>query len=69
MKIIKAEEKINQNLKQTTAGKLVVENNELLISNPSGTLNCKVIQIENKREMTAKELINGFKFHQNSHVY
>tara|TARA_B100001564_G_scaffold359247_1_gene380305 strand:+ start:1779 stop:2732 length:954 start_codon:yes stop_codon:yes gene_type:complete len=69
MKIIKAEEKINQKLKQTTAGKLVVENNELLISNPSGTLNCKVIQIENKREMTAKELINGFKFHQNSHVY
>jgi hypothetical protein len=50
-------------------GKIVVENGELLIYNSCGITNCLIIQMENKREMRAKELINGLKFEENSHVY
>jgi hypothetical protein len=50
-------------------GKIVVENGELHIYNSYGITNCLIIQMENKREMSAKELINGLKFEENSHVY
>ena len=48
---------------------IVTENGDLLIINSSGITNCVIIQLENKRKMHAKELINGFKFHKNSYVY
>ena len=34
-----------------------------------GVINCLIIQMENKRQMSAKELINGMKFDEKSHVY
>ena len=68
MKILKAEEKMNYNSNKKS-GNIVTENGELLIFNSSGITNCIIIQLENKRKMHAKELINGFKFHKNSNVY
>ena len=68
MKILKAEEKMDYNSNKKN-GNIVTENGELLIFNSSGITNCMIIQLENKRKMHAKELINGFKFHKNSYVY
>ena len=68
MKILKAEEKVDYSLNKKN-GNIVTENGELLIFNSSGITNCIIIQLENKRKMHAKELINGFKFHKNSNVY
>ncbi len=68
MKILKAKEKMDYNSNKKN-GNIVTENGELLIINSSGITNCVIIQLENKRKMHAKELINGFKFHKNSHVY
>jgi methionyl-tRNA formyltransferase len=69
MKILKAEEKEIESLEDKIIGKIVVENGELHIYNSYGITNCLIIQMENKREMSAKELINGLKFEENSHVY
>ena len=69
MKILKAEEKELESLCDDMTGKVVVENGELNIYNSYGITNCLIIQMENKREMSAKELINGLKFEENSHVY
>ena len=69
MKILKAEEKEIESLEDKIIGKIVVENGELHIYNLYGITNCLIIQMENKREMSAKELINGLKFEENSHVY
>ncbi|MBT4834516.1 MAG: methionyl-tRNA formyltransferase [Cryomorphaceae bacterium] len=69
MKILKAVGKKSQSSKNNIRGKIVIENGELLIYNDSGITNCVIIQLESKREMTAKELINGLKFDENSHVY
>ncbi len=68
MKILKAKEKMDYNSNKKN-GNIVTENGELLIINSSGITNCVIIQLENKRKMHAKELINGFKFHKNSYVY
>ena len=68
MKILKAKEKMDYNSNKKN-GNIVTENGELLIINSSGITNCVIIQLENKRKMHAKELINGFKFHENSYVY
>ena len=68
MKILKAEEKVDYSSNKKN-GNIVTENGELLIFNSSGITNCIIIQLENKRKMHAKELINGFKFHKNSYVY
>lgn len=68
MKILKAEEKVDYSSNKKH-GNIFTENGELLIFNSSGITNCIIIQLENKRKMHAKELINGFKFHENSYVY
>lgn len=68
-KILKAEEKEIESLEDKIIGKIVVENGELYIYNSYGITNCLIIQMENKRKMSAKELINGLKFEENSHVY
>ena len=69
MKILKAEEKEIESLKDNMTGKIVIENGELHIYNLYGITNCLIIQVENKRDMSAKELTNGLKFDENSHVY
>ena len=69
MKILKAVKKKEPLLKNNLNGKIVVNNGELDIYNEDGAINCSVIQLENKREMTSKELLNGLRFDENSHVY
>ena len=69
MKILKAKNEKVSSLKNNLNGKIVIDNGELLIYNEHGAVNCSIIQLENKREMTAKELLNGLKFHENSRVY
>lgn len=69
MKILKAVKKKEPLLKNSLNGKIVINNGELHIYNQDGGINCSVIQLENKREMTSKELLNGLKFDENSHVY
>lgn len=69
LKILKAVKKKEPLLKNILNGKIVINNGELHIYNEDGAINCSVIQLENKREMTSKELLNGLKFDENSHVY
>ena len=69
MKILKAEGKEIKSLKDNVTGKIVIENGELHIYSRNGVINCLIIQMENKRQMSAKELINGMKFDEKSHVY
>ena len=69
MKILKAVKKKEPLLKNNLNGKIVINNGELDIYNEDGAINCSVIQLENKREMTSKELLNGLRFDKNSHVY
>ena len=69
MKILKAVKKKEPLLKNNLNGKIVINNGELHIYNEDGAINCSVIQLENKREMTSKELLNGLRFEENSHVY
>ena len=69
LKILKAMKEKGPLLKNNLIGKIVINNGELRIYNEDGAINCSVIQLENKREMTSKELLNGLKFDENSHVY
>ena len=69
LKILKAVKKKEPLLKNSLNGKIVINNGELHIYNKDGAINCSVIQLENKREMTSKELLNGLRFEENSHVY
>jgi methionyl-tRNA formyltransferase len=69
LKILKAVKKKEPLLKNILNGKIVINNGELHIYNEDGAINCSVIQLENKREMTSKELLNGLKLDKNSHVY
>jgi methionyl-tRNA formyltransferase len=69
MKILMAEGKEIRSLKNNVTGKIVIENGELHIYSSNGVINCLIIQMENKRQMSAKELINGMKFDEKSHVY
>ena len=69
MKILKAKGKEIESLQDKITGKIVIENGELHIYSTYGVINCLIIQMENKRQMSAKELINGMKFDEKSHVY
>ena len=69
LKILKAMKEKGPLLKNNLIGKIVINNGELRIYNEDGAINCSVIQLENKREMTSKELLNGLRFDENSHVY
>lgn len=69
MKILKAKGKEIESLQDMINGKIVIENGELHIYSTYGVINCLIIQMENKRQMSAKELINGMKFDEKSHVY
>lgn len=69
MKILKAKGKKIESLQDKINGKIVIENGELHIYSTYGVINCLIIQMENKRQMSAKELINGMKFDEKSHVY
>ena len=50
-------------------GKFLIINGEIHINTGVDAINCSYIQLENKKVMNAKELINGLKIHENSQVY
>ena len=61
-----------ENIKCNTASDAIfslINNGEIHIDNGVDTINCTYIQLENRKVMNAKELINGLKIHENSHVY
>ena len=47
---------------------IVIKGNKIYISHTEGFLNCKEIQIPNKRRMDAKTFLNGYKFPKDSSV-
>ena len=67
MKILEAK-KVN-GLSHKKVGKFLINNGEIHIDNGVDTINCTYIQLENRKVMNAKELINGLKIYENSHVY
>lgn len=50
-------------------GKFLIINGEIHINTGVDAINCSYIQLENKKVMNAKELINGLKIHENFQVY
>ena len=69
IKILKASLIRNDNVKELNIGKILIIDDEIHIKAKDGTINCTKIQLENKKEMSVKDLLNGFKFHENSRVY
>ena len=67
MKILKAE--IGKKILNKKVGKILVHDRELHVYSKDRIINCTLIQLENKRVMNAKDLINGLKLDENSHVY
>lgn len=69
MKIIKANIYRNNLLDKKNLGKLSIVGNNIYINTKGGQINCTIVQIENKKEMSAKDLLNGYQIHENSYVY
>jgi len=68
LKILEAE--ILDNVKNgDTPGKLYIIDNKIIIYTGSGAIKCEIVHLENKKKMYAKELLNGYSFDHNSHVY
>ncbi len=67
MKILKAE--IGKKILNKKVGKILIHDRELHVYSEDRIINCTLIQLENKRIMNAKDLINGLKLDENSHVY
>ncbi|MFL2634198.1 MAG: methionyl-tRNA formyltransferase [Candidatus Marisimplicoccus sp.] len=67
MKILKAE--IGKKILNKKVGKILIHDRELHVYSDDRIINCTFIQLENKRVMSAKDLINGLKLDENSHVY
>ena len=67
MKILEAKKANSSSTKKI--GKFLVNNGEIHINNGIDTINCTYIQLENRKAMSAKELINGLKIYENSYVY
>ena len=56
-------------LDKKNLGKLSIVGNNIYINTKGGQINCTIVQIENKKEMSAKDLLNGYQIHENSYVY
>ena len=69
MKIIKANFYRNNLLDKENLGRLSIVGNNIYINTKGGQINCTIVQIENKKEMSAKDLLNGYQIHENSYVY
>tara|TARA_Y100001935_G_C17307082_1_gene513023 strand:+ start:1792 stop:2742 length:951 start_codon:yes stop_codon:yes gene_type:complete len=69
LKILKASIINKTTYNDSAIGKVTVINNEIHINTKDGILNCMKIQLENKKDMPIKDLLNGFKFNENSRVY
>ena len=69
LKILRASISDKSNFEELSIGKVLIINNEIHIYSKDGVINCIKIQLENKKEMLAKDLLNGYKFYDNSIVY
>ncbi len=69
VKILKANLFSRSNFSKSSIGKVLVTRDEIHINSKGGIINCVKIQLENKKEMLAKDLLNGYKFDENSRVY
>ena len=69
MKIIQANFYRNNLLDKKKLGKLSIVGNNIYVNTKGGQINCTIVQIENKKEMSAKDLLNGYQIHENSYVY
>ena len=67
MKILEAKKANSSSTKKI--GKFLVNNGEIHINKGVDAINCTYIQLENRKAMSAKELINGLKIYENSYVY
>ena len=69
VKILKASLFSGSSFSESSIGKVLINNDQIHIYSKDGVINCIKIQLENKKEMLAKDLLNGYKFHDNSIVY
>ena len=67
MKILKAV--MIKKVLNKKVGKILIHDNELHVYSKDSIMNCTLIQLENKRVMSAKDLINGLRLDENSLVY
>ena len=67
MKILKAE--MIKKILNKKVGKVLIHDKELHVYSCDCIINCILIQLENKRVMNAKDLINGLKLDEKSLVY
>ena len=69
VKILKASLFSRSSSSESSIGKVLINNDQIHIYSKDGVINCIKIQLENKKEMLAKDLLNGYKFYDNSTVY
>ena len=69
VKVLKASLLRKSIISKSSIGKVLVFKDEIHINSKDGIINCTKIQLENKKEMLAKDLLNGYKFYDNSIVY
>ena len=66
LKILKAETIYEKH--SHALNKILVKGDEIYITNREGYLNCIEIQLPNKKRMSSKTLLNGYKFDSNARV-
>ncbi|MBC8301425.1 MAG: methionyl-tRNA formyltransferase [Pelagibacterales bacterium] len=66
MKIIKARP-VNYSMSNSN-NILLIQDRKISISTQNGEIECEIIQLENKKAMTAKDILNGYKFSSNCYV-
>ena len=66
MKILKARA-VNYS-KTNSKNILLIRDKKIFISTRNGEIECDIIQLENKKAMTAKDMVNGYNFSSNCFV-
>ncbi|HJN79138.1 MAG TPA: methionyl-tRNA formyltransferase [Flavobacteriaceae bacterium] len=66
MKILKARA-VNYS-KTNSKNILLIRDKKIFISTRNGEIECDIIQLENRKAMTAKDMLNGYKFSSNCYV-
>ena len=66
MKILKARP-VNYS-KTNSDNILLIRDKKIFISTRNGEIECDIIQLENRKAMTAKDMLNGYKFSSNCYV-
>ena len=66
MKILKARP---LNYSKTNSNNiLLIRDKKIFISTRNGEIECDIVQLENRKAMTAKDMVNGYKFSSNCYV-